>query len=66
MAAFLQAARIQGFQVAAGFSPFVVLLRQDSADEPDDRVAGGEDSPDIGPAPYFFIRALITAHKPTR
>jgi hypothetical protein len=53
-----------GSHVAAGFGPFVVLLGQDGADEPDDGVAVREDPDDVGPSPYFFIEALLRVIAP--
>ena len=47
------------YTVTAGLGPFVVLLGQNGADEPDDRVPAGEDADDIGPSAYLFIEALL-------
>ena len=41
--------RFQGHVAGALDGPFVVLLQEDGADEPDDRVVVGEDADDLGP-----------------
>jgi hypothetical protein len=41
--------------VAAAFGPFVALLGQDGADEPDQRLAAGEDPDDVGAAAGFLV-----------
>ena len=46
-------------EVAAAFGPFVVLLGQDGADEPDDRAAVGEDPDDVGAAADLAVEALV-------
>ena len=46
-------------EVAAAFGPFVVLLGQDRADEPDDGVAGGEDPDDVGAPADLSVEPLV-------
>ena len=46
-------------EVAAAFGPFVVLLGQDGADEPDDRGAVGEDADDVGAAADLAVEAFV-------
>ena len=46
-------------EVAAAFGPFVVLLGQDGADEPDDRVAVGEDPDHVGAAADLPVEPLV-------
>ena len=46
-------------EVAAAFGPFVVLLGQDGADEPDDRGAVGEDPDDVGAAADLAVEAFV-------
>jgi hypothetical protein len=46
-------------EVAASFGPFVVLLGQDSADEPDQRVAAREDPDDVGAAADLPVQPLL-------
>jgi hypothetical protein len=45
--------------VAMGFGPFVVLLHQDRADEPDDGVAVGEDADHVGAPAQFAVEPLL-------
>jgi len=50
--------------VAARFGPFVVLLGQHRADQPDDGVAAREDTHHVGPPAYFLIEALLRYLQP--
>ena len=45
-------------EVAAAFGPFVVLLGEDGADEPDDRAPIGEDADDVGASPDLLVEPL--------
>jgi hypothetical protein len=44
--------------VAAGFGPFVVLLHEHRADQPDDGLAAGEDADHIGAAAQLAVEPL--------
>ncbi len=46
-------------EVAAAFGPFVVLLGQDGADEPDQGVAVGEDADDVGAAADLAVQPFL-------
>src|SRR5215813_3612347 len=45
--------------VPAGLGPFIVLLCQDGANEPDNGIAAREDADHIGSAAYFLIQSLL-------
>jgi hypothetical protein len=45
--------------IAAGFGPFVVLLRKDGADEPDDGIAAREDPDYAGAAAYLLVEPFL-------
>jgi hypothetical protein len=51
-------------EVAAAFGPFVVLLGQDGADEPDQGVTAGEDPDDVGPPAYFPVEPFLRVVAP--
>ena len=46
-------------EVAALLGPFVVLLGQDGADEPDNGASVGEDADDVGAAADLAVEALV-------
>jgi hypothetical protein len=46
-------------EVAAAFSPFVVLFGEDGADEADQGVPAGEDPDDVGAAADFPVQPFL-------
>ena len=46
-------------EVSASFGPFVVLFGQDSAHEPDDAGAVGEDADDVGASADLAVESLV-------
>jgi hypothetical protein len=46
-------------EVAPAVGPFVVLLGQDGADEPDDRAPVGEDPDDVGAPADLAVQPLV-------
>jgi hypothetical protein len=51
-------------EVAASFGPFVVLLGEDGADQPDRGEAVGEDADDVGAAPDLAVEPLVRVVRP--
>lgn len=61
-----ESAAAEDFQseVSAAFGPFIGLLGQDRADEPDDGLSVGEDHYSVGAAPDLAIEPFIRVVRP--
>ena len=51
-------------EIAVGLDPFVVLFREDGADESYDRVAVWEDTDDVGPPADFLVQPFLPVGRP--